>query len=269
MSDSWKVFLATAIGALVGGLVGETIIHYLWWIGMITGGLTGYFVYDWKRVVVAAGNAWRAAWTELPKRIQKIRDWRPHPNLGWELLAVVSIFFVMWCWFMIVVTGIFLYLISGTESVPGTTGHLTSLWLFCSGIVIVMMLATCANVVIDPDDSGKEKTQTQIEMAWMCFPPILTLLAIISLPGWIKTGVSTTARFIKTFTVRLFLEIHSEKRLICGVDAALGALIVHLAGGGILGLAAGTLLGGLIGLLNFKFITLRWLVPRGYVTLRD
>ncbi len=268
MSKSWKVFLATAIGALIGGIVGESVISWLWWVGMIVGGFVGHFVYDWKRVVSAAGNAWRAAWRELPKRTRSILSWRPHPGV-WRTMvffAVVGVWFTAWIITGMAGTGCLAHSITGNnpDMEVGVVFFtvLTALVWVCIGILSVV-------VFFEKDQVSPKVLNDAMRSALVLMPFVIIPWLLYHAIFQAIRAVPVTLCFIKTFTVKLFLGIHSEERLICGVDAALGALIVHLAGGSLLALVIGTIAGGLIGVVNYEIITLRWLVPRGYVTLKD
>ena len=64
-------------------------------------------------------------------------------------------------------------------------------------------------------------------------------------------GIPLACRCCKTF----FILVHSELRLLCGVDAAIGALVGFLIGSVVLGALAG----GLLGLLNYELVSKRWL----------
>lgn len=84
-----------------------------------------------------------------------------------------------------------------------------------------------------------------------------------ALPGRIFHFVSSVFRFLRRFTWQLFIRIHSQERLICGVDALLGAAVGYLAGSALVG----ALVGGVLGVINYELVTRRWLIPHGYVTL--
>ena len=59
----------------------------------------------------------------------------------------------------------------------------------------------------------------------------------------------------------MFIRIHSDRRLISGVDALLGSAIGYFAGSA----AVGALSGGILGIVNYAMITERWLKPHGYI----
>ena len=85
--------------------------------------------------------------------------------------------------------------------------------------------------------------------------------AIVVLACFIGRAIKETTLFLGRFGWQVFIRIHSQKRLICGTDAMIGAGIGYLAGSAIIGALAGAL----IGLVNYELVTRRWLIPRGYV----
>ena len=68
---------------------------------------------------------------------------------------------------------------------------------------------------------------------------------------WIWHCRIATAKFVKT----VFVLIHSDIRLLCGTDAAIGALIGYFTGNVIIGMLAG----GIIGVVNYELISKRLL----------
>ena len=66
------------------------------------------------------------------------------------------------------------------------------------------------------------------------------------------------------FLWTLFKFIHSDMRLLCGVDALLGAAVGYAAGSALVGVMGG----GALGVANYALITERWLRPRGYLPAR-
>ena len=75
---------------------------------------------------------------------------------------------------------------------------------------------------------------------------------ISGIPEAIKVCI-ISVRFLKNFTMTLFRLIHSELRLLCAVDAAIGTAIGYFAGN----LLAGAIAGGLLGVINYEIITVR------------
>ena len=57
------------------------------------------------------------------------------------------------------------------------------------------------------------------------------------------------------FIAGVFVYVHSKRRTICFVDAALGAAIGYTFGSAIVGAVAGAVLG----IINYEVISVRWL----------
>ena len=63
------------------------------------------------------------------------------------------------------------------------------------------------------------------------------------------------AMIIPPFAKQLFLFIHSDMRLVCGVGSAIGTILGYLTGD----VMVGALVGGVTGVLDFEIIAKRWL----------
>ena len=55
-----NVLLASALGAAIGSLVALQLSSHLWWLGLIVGGLVGYLSYEWKKVLIAIPQTYKA-----------------------------------------------------------------------------------------------------------------------------------------------------------------------------------------------------------------
>ena len=71
--------------------------------------------------------------------------------------------------------------------------------------------------------------------------------------------------FLKRFCWELLLCIHSEMRLLCGIDAMIGTAIGYFAGSVIVGALAG----GLFGVFNYAVITELCLKRLGYLPIKE
>ena len=69
----------------------------------------------------------------------------------------------------------------------------------------------------------------------------------------VRRGIPGAAVVIARFSWHLFKLIHSDERLLCGIDAAIGVLIGYFTGNALIG----ALLGGLFGVLNFEIMSKR------------
>lgn len=263
--EAGKVFLACAIGAGIGSLVALEMARAFWWIGLLVGGLAGYLSYEWRAVLRAIPAAYRAA-----------RGWHP-PRGYWQsirLFFVLISAIVLWCSALLFV--------SVVDEVPPEqlTHNLVNLaWgvagMFTAGLLLVIGFAIAYRNVTPDENYLSAMRKANF---WM-FPPIVLFWHLPRGIWWvarrlpramaltivgIARGIVAFIRFMKRFIWQLFLRIHSEMRLLCGIDAMLGAAVGYFAGSAIIGALAG----GLFGVLNYAVVTERWLKPKGYLPVR-
>ena len=74
-------------------------------------------------------------------------------------------------------------------------------------------------------------------------------------PWFIVKQVISVTQKVAVFLIAIFVLIHSDIRLLCGVDAAIGAGIGYFAGSVIVGMFAG----GLFGVVNYEVVSKRLL----------
>ena len=85
--------------------------------------------------------------------------------------------------------------------------------------------------------------------------PIAVLWKAMKALSWAICKTPDAWNFAKRLIVSVFKEIHSDIRLLCACDAALGAAIGYFTGNVILGAIAG----GIFGVLNYEIVTKRLL----------
>lgn len=239
--ESWKIFLACALGAGIGSLVALEMSMAFWWVGFITGGLVGYLSYEWRAVAAALPGAYRAA-----------RGWRLPPFFwtyyGWAMLLVVSVLVDLFLLFSVLL------------------GELVLLqeeyWIF-----LIMAVSMILGIKICPTEEEIESSIAELqEDCYILAPPLILFWHIPRGIVWVAQTVVTAlpaigrclvafVRFVPRFCYELFIRVHSERRLLCGVDAMLGAAIGFLAGSVLIGAAAG----GMLGLLNYELVSRRLL----------
>lgn len=234
MSKSLKVFLACFIGAGIGALTALQINGYFWWLGLLVGGLTGYLSYEFKKVLGAIPRAWRA-----------VSSWRPNWRSARAGFLITG---VMVSWFTA-----FYGLLGLLDSIKTSI----SVIIFMGFVTLLISLVVGINFLFIKEDEEEIdwKPFWRYNSVYVCFYhlPIWTVKGIIYIvprtPKFIWKVIIVLAQFIKT----LFIMIHSEIRLLCGVDAAIGAVIGYLTGNVIVGAFAG----GLFGVLNYEIVSKR------------
>jgi hypothetical protein len=248
MNTSVKIFLACAIGALIGCLIALRIDSAGWWVGALAGSLIGYFCYDIRTVFQAIPKAWGAVTGFRMTRQQ----WERTKVVAWGLALVVS-------W---VVTFMLTMLLAlKPSSVIVSMGNVG----FFSGLALGLL--SCGNLVgyclalhAFFQSFNKERIWG-IDEAWqrfLIYNPIMAhtywllrgvCIAAKKSPIWIPMVVMPILKFVLEF-LRI---IHSNVRLLCGVDAMLGACIGYYCHNALVGALAG----GVFGVLNYEILSKR------------
>lgn len=239
MDQRLKVFLSTALGSLIGALIALSVWQPIWWIGMLAGGLVGYLSYEWREVISAILVAWAATRSNAVP-------------VSKDILIIIG-------------TLALVVVVFGANAIP----LIALLWLFRGydpgfPMTSVLIWATVVPLTLIVEVFiGFRRREEESPSFWSIFylfyliSPIgvygyyLPRFLFLQLPKGIAEGVVRCARFIQ----HLFILIHSEERLLCGVDAAIGAGVGYLMGNALVG----ALVGGLLGVANYEFISKRWL----------
>jgi len=242
--EGWKVFSASALGAGLGSLVALEVASWLWWLGLVVGGLVGYLSYEFKAVLAAILKAYRAA-----------RGWRPNFYFWkcavWWILVAVSFF----AWLVLTM------LIDVARGISPGVGAVVALGV--SGLFFGLAFPTI--------EAARSETTFAVaarRVTYWIFPPLVIFWHLPRGLWWIIRRIPRASlvfvRFVPRFAWQVFIRIHSEMRILCGTDAMLGAGVGYFAGSALLG----ALFGGLFGVVNYAFVTERWLRPRGYLPAR-
>lgn len=264
-TEAGKVFVASAIGAAIGSLVALQVNTNFWWVGLLVGGIVGYLSYEWKEVVRAIPIAARAAFpalvrgmSEFVKEMREAWTWafgRPRPFVYLHLLF----------------GAVFSFLLSGdifkTINFESSPSPLCA--LFCIAILLLFLLSTisvllflCIHIPYCFEEDDCEYCENFFsETSYLK----TTKMYFLEIPkAWVKVlwelVSSMTTGFVR-FGWKMFLLIHSERRLLCGMDAMLGACVGYFSGS----VLVGALAGGILGVVNYVYVTERVLRPRGFI----
>jgi len=266
LKESWKVFgvcLSCLIGAGLGTFIALEVNPLFWWVGPIVGGLTGYLSYEWRKV----GSAVLSAYSAAHGVVIPAYFWR---EMGLGLLVGFSFFL----WAFLFCAGMD-YIIPSRHSSWWSTALIMGLLVMVIGLVMGAFSFNDVRVGYSKNEASTFECLRCL--AWNFWPPYVAFLLVgalvalavnilVSIPCWIKKMVLSFVRlgiFIKCFVVQVFLRIHSEMRLLCGVDSLLGACVGYHFGSVVLG----SLAGAIFGLLNYVVVTKGWLEPKGYLPL--
>ncbi|MBU1179898.1 hypothetical protein KJ885_03065 [Patescibacteria group bacterium] len=242
-----KIFLACAIGAFVGTLIALEMNRYFWWLGLLAGGLTGYLSYEFKTVLSTVPKAWSRA-----------TSWRPG-EFFWQLVGASMVTLTVTITVELLVV---LLHFSKNELLP-SYGDIVALQAAVSVLYVLCLPMT--HISLGATVYGKLRRE-RIEfykkvalygnpVAVFLVTPFLYAYFMVTGIWWliknIPAGICAIGRFVK----HLFILIHSDARLLCGIDSAIGAAVGFFAGSALIG----GLAGGVFGLINYEVVSKRLL----------
>lgn len=255
-SRTIKVFLVCALGAFIGTLVALQVNENFWWLGTIAGFGVGYLGYDFKQAVQAVPKAWF-----------KVVSYRPHPVTWYcwrhfappAFLAVASLITTLKIAMIGIAFVIHWLALEGPFTVDITA--MLAIAVACSAGAALMFTIHVINLsgsefvppsLLEERNNmliiSKHLNPLSLYGFWIW---VAVYYLIITLFRGIVRGTVTVGRFIKTF----FILVHSDERLLCGIDAAIGATTGFVFGHALIG----ALIGGFVGVINFELISKRWL----------
>lgn len=279
--ESQKVFLACAVGAGIGSFVALEVSAMFCWVGFLLGGFVGYLFYEWKEVIKAVPKAYRvAAGYQFPARYFECCKWASFALLSFHFWIVALLFCLISSGPQNWRESLFAGVVSGVI-----------FWMFCTFGFCGIILATWKEDEKQSIKDGVEKEiarekENQIStikyISLYLFPPLtfmyllrdivlITLFVAKRIPSfsvWFFNGCLLVARewgsFWKKFLWNLFLRIHSEMRLLCGIDAFIGTVIGYFVGSALMGALAG----GIVGVFNYAIVTELCLKRFGYIPIQ-
>lgn len=254
-----QVFIASALGAVIGGLVGS-LGGVVWAIiGLAIGGGVGYLAYDIK----AVGRAIKQTAIEVWPKLEPHLEWKTARRRVWNIVLCS------------LAATPFLSFPLTLHLLTGGSGRLVDEMV--GGVIYGSMLAgisigVWACWVVSSNGDSKTSAESYSmktpggmwHVAWRHGNVLAAALWVVVLTGLILYGlfrllVYTIPQFI-VFTIRVLQLIHSDGRLCCMLGTVLGA-----ASGRFLDtplpvtLAVDGLVGGLFGTWSY-FILAPWLL---------
>jgi hypothetical protein len=224
MDKTARIFLACVIGGGIGTLVALQLDHF-WGFGALLGGLVGYLVYDLEQVIEMIPVAWN-----------KVSEWKPNK----EKLTRISlaILFPVNVAITSILVPIFL---------AGMSKEYLITLIGIYGWCMVFYLCFNASRSRNANDDLIYVLRINPFTVYIYYPAKMVIWAVPRIPS----GLMIIARFIKT----LFVLIHSDLRLLCGIDSLIGSAIGYFTGNVLIG----ALVGGVLGVLNYELVSKRWL----------
>lgn len=270
------------IGCFVGGVIGTIVALFcaplFWWLGMLAGFCVGYLCYDLKEVFVKIPTAGQYAVNEiLPEAKEILTDFfgwvkKPHPFL----LVMVIFIFALWY-------PAYLFLISNNVN-DHTTSECLMVGLGFSGLISTIFVVAllffvemgCSslkfgkkcyfffgNIIFGRihEKTNKVELTTNREIYFLALRGILVTICVIG------KGIPIIIEFFGSFLRKLLKLIYSHKRILCGIDSAIGVFITYFIFGirattlpeMVVTVICGGIIGAAIGVLNYELISKRLL----------
>ncbi len=248
MERTLKIFISCALGAGVGTMVALEVYHYFWWIGLLAGGVVGYLSYEFKEVLAVIRIAWHAVIGFRPDRQKVVKGF-----LGTIVSLSVGTSFLSLIWIALVPIEKLL----SAEASLAFSFTVVPIWLTVALSATLFMKIEGQGIECGSSKALKKMILFVNPIMMFTYWPVWFLWKIVQglvkygplVPPVLWKGLSNIVLFVKT----VFILIHSEIRLLCGIDAAIGATIGYFAGSVLIG----AVVGGIIGVLNYKVISVR------------
>ncbi len=256
MQKTWKVFFVCALGALIGSFIGLQATHS-WWgavIAGIAGFCIGYPAWDFKQIKCSAPIAWNRA-----------TAWRPNTQ-WWEVFAKQTIVLMGVATTASIGAVLFIILLA---VLPPHSHHLQKIPFLlganvAAGFGAFIGLLLSFGVTDSTEEMERKLNRNMESLQYVCNPfkvylwtiPKYMYIGYFWLMWQVPKGIKLFCKAVSigfTFAWHLFKLIHSEERLLCGVDAAIGAMIGFYWNNAIVG----AIVGGLWGVLNFEILSIR------------
>jgi hypothetical protein len=249
-----------AMALLCGGFVGAFVSldlaarfaygPMLWPFGTLLGGLIAWIIVDFRDFMSGVRRSY-----------YKVIDWKPN-RAYWKA------YFLVFGGLCVLYTNVVLVL--GVIVVCTVPSDGVLFGLAFAGIgeaMIVLLSAFFALTFITRDSATSDAAYcNQLEQnnlfGWKLIVwtnPIGALHGAYLCCVWaaVRTPYATAVcvRITKAFIFEVFIHVHSERRMICFVDATLGAAAGYFLGSALVGAFVGVLLG----IANYEIVSKRWL----------
>jgi hypothetical protein len=239
-----KVMGACGLGGVVGSAVALQFGIY-WPLGLLIGAAVGYVTFEFRTLASGIARAWREVigWSRLFHKTR--RQWT------FLLLGISAI------------STLVAYVIFPLTLLSGSLGTAMEYSLLMAGIGNSFVLAFFFGMDPDIDDESYtdavyflRRLNPVVFPFWAIFWWVygLCIFAYRRIPTFVRSLWKATKRFGR-FIARAFVYVHSDLRLLCAIDSAIGAYIGLRSGNPLIGGIAGACFGG----FNYWVVSVRWL----------
>ncbi len=274
MKTTMKIALACFIGAVMGTLISLEMNKMLWWVGAIAGGVIGYFIYDIEQVIKAIPKTWEYAKENKNKfscTLVKIIK-----NIIIAIFCVTAVLIVPFIW------------LGYIDNYFWNIFHMPKISLIHDDIFVLLpilfiyyamalinfliLIYSAKDILVENDKCLKKMkllgiinkaknsnifkifallSSQLIAFGWIIFWLYKGFTAV---PEATKEAFNVSTEFLGKFIKKLFLLIHSQARLICGVDSLFGTVIGYfffhdpIMGG---------IAGAILGVFNYWIVSIK------------
>jgi len=247
-----KIFTACFLGAFIGAFVALQMNPVFWWIGMPVGAFVAYISYEFKSLAGAIARSFVVTFKWRPNK----SFWRAYFGVNFGVMGLVHS--------IVAVLILFAFILSGfsLEFKPITNEELSQiLWLVVIFHVFIIFLGglffgdTAIEDIYAANLSyGKANPLALVfwyfpRGIWFIVKRIPKILGVIFELCILVVVVGYHAIF------EGFKLVHSDIRLLCACDAAIGTIIGYFSGNAIIG----GIVGGILGILDYELISKRLL----------
>ena len=265
MTRGWvSLACACALGAFIGTVVALEIAErfeygsYFWSLGALMGGIVAYVTIDFRHFCAGIAHSYH-----------KTIAWRPD-WLCWKAFAVMFGGLTMVVSSFLVVIGLVLISYSGHSSSNATLVLCLMFVSTMTGVIIPLFVLDVFGLGgskkrLEREDDLRETVETGWQLILYGNPIGVAFAAsrelkwiIVHAPSAMQAtinGLRHAWNIFTRFVVGVFLYVHSQRRTICFVGAAIGAAIGYFFGSAIIG----TIAGALLGIVHFEVVSVRWL----------
>lgn len=254
-----SIAIACASGSGIGTLLALQF-HTLWILGLIIGGVLGYLVYDIPQVLKAVPKAYKYAKGQ-------------HFNISWKdilgALRIISQVILVFTIVFILPIGVWMYF-DEKHYLSVFFLLMMPFWAVMNAFILIGADASLADYKkIVEDQRGPfvvTRTTWIIKVArknkllmifFIFFAPVAISINILMWLGrilfYIPKAIWDATEFTCNFCWKLFKFIHSDLRLLVGIDSVIGGFAGFLSSNILIGIVAGAVWG----FINYYIVSLK------------
>ena len=250
--DIKKIACACFIGGAVCSAIALLMAPTIWWLGMIAGFAGGYMSYEFKEFRKEAPAAFKEVGGKGKEIILHLLAFfkKPHPYAYYSICIWTT-------------TLIFLVKKHREFVIEPRSGELPEITLlfFCMiimpviiiyGLLKMMSIVGKGNYLGDFKDNNSWSNDTELEtygnvLWWILRGVGRSFFLFFYYLSCFIVDFAQALKFLLSFGWKLFKRVHSERRLLCGLDGSLGGAISYLYFSASENSAIVILFGGLLG----------------------